>query len=358
MGRIHETVKALHPGSFAFVMATGIVSIGMVQQGFTWISRALLVVAAVAWVLLLVATVLRLLNHRSRVVADLHDPVVAFGFFTFVAGTDVVATRLIEHHWQTSAVMLALAVVVGIPLGYAVPWAAVLAREERPVLRHVNGTWFIWVVASQSVATAAASIEPHVGTGRAEVATLAVVAWAVGIVLYAACAVFISLRVLLYPITPADLNPPYWVSMGAMAITIVAGAKVVEMTPTPIVTASSGLISGILVLGWSWATWLIPVLFAVGVWRHWYHRIPLTYEATWWSIVFPLGMYAVASMNMGASDAIPIAASIGAAWLWVGAAAWLYATVAMIRSWFRPGGTGGVRSWHGDDNPGAHPVGA
>ena len=358
MGRIHETVKALHPGSFAFVMATGIVSIGMDQQGFTVISRALLAIAVLAWVLLIVATVLRVLNHRDRVVADLHDPVVAFGFFTLIAGTDVVATRLVDNHWQTSAVMLAFAAIVGIPLGYAVPWAAVLSRADRPVLRHANGTWFIWVVASQSVATTAASIEPHVGTGRAEVATLAVAAWAVGIVLYAACAVFVSLRVLLYPVTPADLNPPYWVSMGAMAITIVAGAKVVEMTPTPIVTATSGLISGLLVLGWAWATWLIPVLFAIGLWRHWRHRIPLAYEATWWSIVFPLGMYAVASMYIGGADALPLVGTIGAVWLWVGAAAWLFAAVSMVRSWLRPGGAGGVRSGHGHDNPGPHQVGA
>lgn len=344
MGRVREIVASLPPGSFAFVMATGIVSIGMDQQGFVVASRILLGIGLVSWVLLMLALTLRCLLHRHRVVADLHDPVVAFGFFTVVAGTDVLAVRLSDISWQVSAAMLAFATIIGIFLGYGVPWAAALGRAERPVLQHVNGTWFIWVVASQSVATAAASIEPQVSTGRAELAVLAVAAWSVGIVLYAACAVFVALRILLYPFSPADLNPPYWVSMGAMAITVVAGAKVIEMDSTPIIDATSGLIGGLSVLGWAWATWLIPVLFAVGVWRHLVHKIPLTYEATWWSIVFPLGMYAVAGMYIGRADSLPIVEQIGAMWLWVGAAAWLFAAVQMVRSSVRPRSGVGVRS--------------
>ncbi|WEV78052.1 tellurite resistance/C4-dicarboxylate transporter family protein [Janibacter cremeus] len=344
MGHVREVVATLPPGSFAFVMATGIVSIGMDQQGFVLASRVLLVIALVAWVLLLLALGTRCVLYRERVIADLHDPVVAFGFFTVVAGTDVLAVRLVNQYWQASAAMLAFAAVVGLFLGYGVPWAAALGRAERPVLQHVNGTWFIWVVASQSVATAAASIEPQVTTGRAEIAVLAVATWSVGIVLYAACAVFVALRILLYPFSPSDLNPPYWVSMGAMAITVVAGAKIVEMESTPIIDVTSGLIGGLSVLGWAWATWLIPVLFAVGVWRHLLHRIPLTYEATWWSIVFPLGMYAVAGMYIGRADSLPIVEAIGSAWLWVGASAWLYAAVQMARSSWRRRHDAGVRS--------------
>lgn len=204
------------------------------------------------------------------------------------------------------------------------------------MLSDANGTWFIWVVASQSVATAAASIEPAVTLGRPELAVLAVAAWSVGIVLYGACAVMVALRLMLYPLSPSDLDPPYWVSMGAMAITFVAGAKIVEMTSTPIVEATGGLIAGLAVLGWAWATWLIPVLFAVGAWRHWVHRIPLRYEATWWSIVLPLGMYAVAGMYLGRADALPIVERIGAWWLWVAVAAWLFAAVLMVRSWLYP----------------------
>ncbi|WP_435202789.1 tellurite resistance/C4-dicarboxylate transporter family protein [Janibacter sp. GS2] len=336
MVRVREAIATLPPGAFAFVMATGIVSIGMAQQDLPTLSLALLVVAGVAWLLLMVLLVLRVCWYRDRVVADLHDPRLAFGYFTLIAGTDVLAVRLTEEHLDTGVALLAFATSVWLVLGYAVPWAAVLSRARRPVLSEANGTWFIWVVAGQSVATAAASIEPLVPVGQAEVAVLAVAAWSVGIVLYGACAVLVALRLMLYPLSPSDLDPPYWVSMGAMAITVVAGAKIVEMTSTPIVLATGGLIAGLAVLCWAWATWLIPVLVAVGVWRHWVHRIPLRYEASWWSIVFPLGMYAVAGMYLGRADALPIVEQIGAVWLWLAVAAWLCAASLMVRSWFGP----------------------
>ena len=335
MGRLHAAVADLPPGAFAFVMATGIVSIGLDQQGLPTVSTALLVVAIIAWTLLVLALVGRLVAYRDRALADLHDPRRAFGYFTLIAGSGVIAVRMLEEAWAVSAVLLALAAIVGLVLGYAVPWAAVLSREERPVLTEANGTWFIWVVASQSVSTTAAGLEPLVGTGRAELAVLAVCAWSVGVVLYAACAVFVALRLVLYPLTPHDLNPPYWVSMGAVAITIVAGAKITEMTTTPIVAATGGLIAGLVVLCWAWATWLIPVLVAVGLWRHAVHRLPLRYESTWWSIVFPLGMYAVAGMYLGRADSLPIVERIGAAWLWVAVAAWLLAAGAMVHGWSR-----------------------
>lgn len=347
MGRVDTLVADMPPGAFAFVMATGIVSVGLDQVGLALPSSVLLVVAAAAWGLLVLALAARLVRHPGRALTDLRDPRRAFGYFTLVAGTGVVAVRMLEVAWGVSAALLALAAVVGLALGYVVPWAAVLSRTQRPVLSEANGTWFIWVVASQSVATTAAGLEPHLHTGRAEVAVLAVSAWSVGLVLYAACAVFVALRLLLHPVTPEDLDPPYWVAMGAVAITIVAGAKITEMASTPIVEATSALVAGLVVLCWAWATWLIPVLFALGLWRHAVHRMPLRYEATWWSIVFPLGMYAVAGMYLGRADSLPIIESIGSVWLWVAVAAWVFAAVAMVRGWIRATGVGDASTVRG-----------
>ncbi|MFX4285637.1 tellurite resistance/C4-dicarboxylate transporter family protein [Janibacter sp. G349] len=339
MQRIRSAVADLPPGAFAFVMATGIVSIGLDQQGLHLPSLVLLVIAGGAWIVLLVALAARLVAYRGRVITDLRDPRKAFGFYTIIAGTGVVAVRLLDLDHTVSAVLLAVAAPVGLLLSYAVPWAAVLSRRERPALAEANGTWFIWVVASQSVATTAAGLEPLVGRGQSELAVLAVCAWSVGIVLYAACAVLVALRLTLYPLDVHELSPPYWVSMGAVAISIVAGAKIVEMDSTPIVDATGGLIAGLVVLCWAWATWLIPVLFAVGVWRHVIHRIPLRYESTWWSIVFPLGMYAVAGMYLGRADELPLVEQIGASWLWVAVVAWLYTAGTMALSWVRPRGS-------------------
>src|SRR5699024_1201609 len=104
--------------------------------------------------------------HRDAVATDLRDPRTAFQAFTFVAGTGVLASALAVHgRLRPAAVLLAVAAVSWLLMGYALPWAAVLGRAQRPLTAAANGTWFIWVVAAQSVAVLASTLEP--GAGRA-----------------------------------------------------------------------------------------------------------------------------------------------------------------------------------------------
>ena len=42
----------------------------------------------------------------------------------------------------------------------------------------------------------------------------------------------------------------------------------------------------------------IPVLLALGAWRHLLERVPLTYEHGYWAVVFPLSMYTVCTQNL------------------------------------------------------------
>jgi tellurite resistance protein TehA-like permease len=95
------------------------------------------------------------------------------------------------------------------------------------------------------------------------------------------------------------------------------------------VAATRDLIAGLAVVFWAFATWLIPVLVAVGWWRHMRRRVPLRYEATLWSIVFPLGMYAVAGIYLGRADHLPVVEAVGRAELWIAFAAWMLVFAAM-----------------------------
>jgi hypothetical protein len=86
-----------------------------------------------------------------RVVEDFTDPARGFGFFTFIAGTNVLAVRLAMDGYHLITVTLsAVACLTWLILGYVIPWTAVLGRTQRPVVATANGTWFIWVVASRA----------------------------------------------------------------------------------------------------------------------------------------------------------------------------------------------------------------
>ncbi len=324
-------VEALHPGYFALVMATGIVSIAMRNHQAKVLSVVLLWLAALAYAVLVVLNVWRGIAFRGAVAADLADPRRAFGLFTFVAATDVLGTRLaVDAHHVAAFVLLGIGWMAWLVLGYLVPWTAVLGQARRPVLADANGTWFIWVVASQSVAVLAAVLEPAVGVGRRELALLAVFSWSVGVFLYAAAGIFVAARMLLYPLKPEDLTPPYWVAMGATAITVVAGARIVQMADAPMVEATRGLIAGTSVFFWAFGSWLVPPLIAAGIWRHLVHRVPLRYEAPLWSVIFPLGMYGVAGQYLGRADHLPIVEAVGADESWVALAAWALTFTAML----------------------------
>jgi tellurite resistance protein TehA-like permease len=330
--RVGRAVEGLTPGYFALVMASGIVSIGLRLEGFAVLSTALLVVCGTAFVVLVTLTVVRFVAFRAATADDFMDPRRAFGFFTFVAATNVLGVRLGMQGWYAAtAGLLVVAGLTWLVLGYVVPWTAVLGQQERPIVAAANGTWFIWVVASQSVAVAAATLEPVADSGRRELALLAVMSWSVGVFLYAAVGILVSLRLMLYKFGPEDLTPPYWVSMGALAITVLAGARIVEMANAPMVDATRGLIAGLAVVFWAFATWLIPVLVAAGWWRHIVRRVPLRYEATMWSIIFPLGMYAVAGIYLGEADRLPLVRMVGRLELWVAFSAWAVVFAAM--SW-------------------------
>jgi tellurite resistance protein TehA-like permease len=330
-GRVRHSVHDLTPGYFALVMASGILSVGMRLEGFQALSVLLLAVCACAFLTLVVLTGWRLVRFRDAVVDDFNDPARAFGFLTFIAGANVLGVRLsMDGLYLITAGLLAVAGLTWLVLGYVIPWTAVLSRTQRPVIATANGTWFIWVVAGQSVAISAATLEPVLGRWRDGLAVVAVFSWSVGIFLYAAAGVFVAARMMLYELRPVDLTPPYWVTLGAAAITVLAGARIIEMEDAPMVTATRGLVAGTSVAFWSFATWLFPVLVAAGWWRHRIHRVPLTYEATLWSIVFPLGMYAVAGIYLGEADRLPVVSAIGSGELWVAFAVWVLVFTAMI----------------------------
>lgn len=335
--RLEVAVQGLTPGYFALVMGTGIVSVGLNLLGARALSLVLMVIAAVAYALLLALNVWRFSRFRAAVVEDFQDPRRAFGFFTLIAGTDVLGVRLASEGWYLATTLLFLfAVLLWLGLGYLIPWTAVLSRSERPLVATANGTWFIWVVASQSVAAAAATLEPVNDSWRRELAVVAVFAWSVGVFLYGAAGVFVAARMMLYPFGPEELTPPYWVAMGACAITVLAGARIVEMDSAPMVDVTRGLIAGASVMFWAFATWLIPALIAAGWWRHGLNRLPLRYEATLWSIVFPLGMYAVAGIYIGQANSLPIVEGIGRFWLFVVAfPAWALTFAAMCLNVYR-----------------------
>jgi tellurite resistance protein TehA-like permease len=325
-GRLHSALRELSPGYFAAVMATGIVSVGLTYDGRRLLSRCLLVLTVAAFVALVLLNGWRLASHRTELVEDFTHPLRGFGFYTFVAAADVLAARIASAQTEVALWLLGIAAACWLLRGYAVPWTTRLGAGERPIVAAANGTWFMWAVGGQSVAVAAAALA-GLRSGQ-HLPTIAGGAWFLGVFLYAGDGVFVAMRLLAYDFSAQDLTPPYWIAMGAAAITALAGAEIILLPPEGILDTAGQAIRGGSLFAWVLATWLMPALFAMGWWRHVTHRVPLRYDANLWSIVFPLGMYAVASTRLGLAESLPWLSDVGRVWIWVAFAAWLLTSVS------------------------------
>ncbi|MFD8463084.1 tellurite resistance/C4-dicarboxylate transporter family protein [Streptomyces antimycoticus] len=325
-GAVVGAAEDLSPGAFAFVMATGIVSTALAERGASASSAVLLWIAAVGYVVLWAGYLWRTAFRWQRVRTDLAGPR-GFAFLTLVAASDVLAGRLaLDGHYGTATALAVIGVAGWLVLGYGVPLLLVCSVRGLS-LRQVNGTWFIWVVGTQTVAVVTAALVPH--TGSRALGVLASACWAVGLLQYLLVAALALARLLLEPVEPTELTPPYWVFMGAAAISVLAGARLLRLPP------ADALLPGAFVLGvsavvWSFCTWLIPLLLAMGVWRHVLHRVPLRYETSLWSMVFPIGMYGVATRELGEAAGWGWMTATGMGEAWAGLAVWAVVFAGML----------------------------
>jgi tellurite resistance protein TehA-like permease len=332
--RLRREVRDLNPGYCALVMATAIVSTGLGQFGQRALSDILLVVGCVAFVVLLAAYAWRLVAYRRRALDDARDASQAFGYFSLVAAADVLAVRFASDHDATVTLVLgAASAPLWLLLTYGIPGAIVLGRQHGPVLPGVNGNWFLWVVATQSLSTTAATLAGSNSDLTSALAPLAVALWGTGVVLYLLLVGVVTIRLLELPVRPHALSPAYWIYMGATAITVLAAARILALPSSlPVIHATHAVVSGLGFVLWAFGTWWIPLLLVFAVWQHAFHPEPLRYEAPWWSMVFPLGMYVVSSASYGRATGLGFMADAARVEVWLGLAAWVAVFAAMVGS--------------------------
>ncbi|MBF6173291.1 tellurite resistance/C4-dicarboxylate transporter family protein [Nocardia blacklockiae] len=321
-------VRNLKPGWFAAVMATGIVSRAVTGAGWAWGGDVLLVIGLVAFAVLTVATLLRLAFFPAEALADARNPAVGFTYLTFVAGSAVLAAGLAKHDRATPAlVLLGIAAAAWLLLCYAIPAALMVHHAPDEAVTGADGTWFLWVVGTQSLAVAATLLPQPWGH---RFAVPALLCWSVGVVLYLGVAALVLGTLFGGALTAAKLVPAYWVFMGATAISVLAGAQVLEDGPDRLVTEVRPFVAGAALALWAFGSWLIPLLLAAGVWRHLVRHFAVAYEPGLWSIVFPIGMYGVGTAELGRVLGAHWMVTFGHAEAWVALGAWLATAAALV----------------------------
>ncbi|TEA79462.1 tellurite resistance/C4-dicarboxylate transporter family protein [Allopusillimonas ginsengisoli] len=332
----------LSPANFGMVMATGIVSLAAEYWRFAIISDTLFYLNNVLYGVLCVLTLWRLLTYPRLFFVDMFSHLQGPGFFTFVAATNVLGAQYVTMagQYQVGVVLWVIGVVAWLLLAYAI-FTVLTVKKEKPTLdKGINGAWLLAVVATQSIAVLSTLLAAHAGqVHRLELNFIALSMWLWGGMLYIWMMSLIFYRYTFFRLSPSDLTPPYWINMGAMAISTLAGTLLIQNAPqAPYLESLLPFLKGFTIFYWATATWWIPMLLVLGVWRHVCKRFPLKYDPLYWGAVFPLGMYTVCTYQMGLAMDFTFLHLIPPLFFAAAVLAWLatfFGLLGRVLAWFR-----------------------
>lgn len=300
--RTGGALENLSPAYFGVVMATGIVSLAGAMMDYPWLARGLFYLNIVQYAVLCVLYALRAWRYPRRFFGDMATHSNGPGYFTAVAGTGILASQfiLLNDDVRTGFALWFVAALLWLVLTYAV-FTAFTVKADKPSLdRGINGGWLLAVVATQALAVSSALLAARSGQPyRLELNLVALSMWLWGGMLYIWMMTLIFYRYTFFSLSPGDLAPPYWINMGAMAISTLAGSLLIlNAADAPYLTSLLPFLKGFTMLYWVTGTWWIPMLLLLGVWRYVYKRFPFEYDPLYWGAVFPLGMYAACTWQL------------------------------------------------------------
>jgi tellurite resistance protein TehA-like permease len=323
---LRSRVEVFHPAYFALTMATGIVAIDCHLLGLKEAAAFLSTLNVPAYCVLWTLTILRAALYPKAFVRDWSSHQRGPGFFTAVAATCVLGVQVVvlQGSAPLGFALWCLGIVLWAVCTYAI-FVLLSIREEKPSLAEgINGGWLVAVVATQSVCLLGCKVLPGRFANQDAVFFFLASLWLCGGMLYIWMISLIFYRYMFFKFAPSDLMPPYWINMGAVAVSTLAGATLVSAAGgSPLLAGILPFVKGLTLMFWATATWWIPMLLILGIWRHRVRGQRLSYDPLYWGLVFPLGMYSVCTYSLARVFEVRFLVWIAQGFAVVALSAWL-----------------------------------
>lgn len=331
-------IRDLPPGYFALVMATGIVSTAADIHGMHAIARWLLLLNTIFYAVLVFATAARLSFYRAQFREDLLNHTRAPGFFTIVAGTCQLgaALALINGDYGIAKIFWIAALILWPVLLYVFLTILCVIANKPDYHSAINGGWLIACVSTQSVSILGSILLAHRPEAGESVLLLNLMLYFVGVLLYLILITLIVYRLIFLKLSPQDFTLNHWIMMGAAAISALAGSRLILSSGGALfMTGILPALKALTLMFWAIATWWIPFLATLTLWRYLVGHYPLRYEPDFWTFVFPIGMYSTSSFYLGKTEGLLLPAIISHYFVFIALAAWIVAFAAMSLSLLR-----------------------
>jgi tellurite resistance protein TehA-like permease len=263
------------------------------------------------------------------------------GFFTIVAGTCVLGAQfvILVRNPAMGAFLWLLGILVWFLIMYSF-FTAVIIRIGKPNLPEgLTGGWSMAIVSTQSISILGVLIAPSLSPWQEALLFLALTLFLLGGMLYILIIPLIFYRLTFFSLAPEEFNPLYWINMGAVAITTLAGATLILNTSQwPFLQEILPFLKGFTLFFWSVATWWLPFLVILMVWRHWVRRLPVQYTPEYWGMVFPLGMYSAGTYQLAKVGEFSFLFPLSRCFFYLALISWLLTFLGVIRRLAKLGG--------------------
>lgn len=339
MGLLQTKIKEFAPSYFALVMATGIISIGSYLLGMEVLGKLLFFLNVVYFLALAVPFTIRCFRFWDLVKADFKSYQKGPGFFTLVAALCILGNQLVVFYgamdWAKG--LLVVAGMLWLVLGYGYFFHITTTQQKKPLNEGINGTWLVFIVAIQALSVLISFISEDFGKDAYLFLFVALCFFLLGCIFYLYFMSLIIYRISFFTLNASELGAPYWINMGATAITTLAGSMLIMHTADyNFIVEILPFLKGFTLFFWAAGTWWIPLLLVLGFWRHVIKKVPTPisakgYEPSYWGMAFPLGMYTVCTFRLSEALQIEFLKFIPEVFIYIALFAWLAITIGFIR---------------------------
>jgi C4-dicarboxylate transporter/malic acid transport protein len=351
---LREIIRQFTPNWFTATMGTGILSLALNQfplavPGLHGLAEALWffnIVLFVTFAALYSARWILFFDGARRIFG--HSAVSMFfgaipmGLATIVNGFIVFGIPL----WGPAAVGIAqgllwIDIAMAIACGLLIPFL-MFTRQEHS-LEKMTAIWLLPIVAAEVAAASAAQLVPHLADPQAALGLLVTgyALWAFSVPLAMSILVILLLRLILHKLPSRDMAASGWLALGPIG-TGALGLLLLGADGPQVFAAAGiagvgeaaraiGIIGGIMM--WGYGAWwlLLAVLTTVRYLR----RDGIPFNIGWWGFIFPLGVYAVATLALARQTHLGFLLAIGGVLVLCLVALWVVVAMRTVQGAWR-----------------------
>lgn len=338
-------LAGMHPNNFAMVMATGIIAIAAHQQHNAFVAHSLFVLNLIFFATLCLCTIVRVALHSQEMKKDLFNHNRSMSYLTAVAGMCILGSecQLQAHASVCAAALFIAAGSLWLILNYSILSALILSKAKPELAEGINGSWLVLVVSTESLAVLGARLASSFADLQTPLLWISLCLFLLGGAIYGWLLPLILYRYTFFPMRAEQINPTHWVDMGSMSIAVLAGSQLLAAIAShPEFGQMNAFIAGATCTFWAVATWWLPLSAILAIAHIVASRFRMQYEPTWWSVVFPIGMYGACTHKFAQSFKIPQLDAVSNVMLYLSLGVWLFVlygfVAARVRASIRTGG--------------------